>query len=190
MEQINNSTELIGYKEIDIEIPAHKQVVYQNPYQFLRLLSSSGASDALLFRFGSSSLETFLSVGLGLKFNNLLASVTIRNLTNAPVTIRIAEIYGSVSDDRLVVSGKVETDEVPYKNFAQQEITLDANGQGVVDSSAYKYCIVQNSGNNPIYIGAANGLEVQSGGTFEKNLAAAFTVYGTAGDKIKVGLFS
>jgi len=190
MANLNNSTDLISYKEVELTIPANGQIDYQNPYNFIRLLASSGNSNALMFRFGTSSIETFLSVGIGLGFSELLPSVTIRNLTNAPVVIRISEIQGAITDDRLTITGTVTSLSAPYTVRQVSQETFDANGEVAIDSTNYKKIVIQNnSASNPIYIFANNTFEVQPTGTFDLNYAGQFNVYGTAGDNISVAYF-
>jgi len=190
MANLNNSTDLISYKEAIITVPANGQIDYQNPYNFIRLLESSGNQNALMFRFGTSSIETFLSVGIGLGFSELLPSVTIRNLTNAPVVIRISEIQGAITDDRLTITGTVTSIPAPYTVRQVSQETMDSNGEVAIDSTNYKKVVIQNnSASNPIYIFANNTFEVQPSGTFDLNYAGQFKVYGTAGDKISVAYF-
>ena len=190
MANLNNSTELISYKEIEITIPANSQYVYQNPYNFIRILSSTGTSDALMFRFGTSSIETLMTVGLGLRFAELLPSVTIRNTTNANIKIRLAEIQGDIMDDRLTINGTVTSIPSPYTVRQASQVTLDSNGEASIDSTAYKKVVIQNnSANNSIYIFTNNTFEVVPSGTFDLNYAGQFKVYGTAGDKISVAYF-
>ena len=159
MANLNNSTDLISYKEAKITIPANGFYKYENPYNFIRILESTGTSDALFFRFGTSSIETFLTVGCGLRFNELLPSVTIQNLTGSAVTIRLAEIQGDIYDDRLTVSGTVETIEQPLTVRQVSQETFDANGEISVDSTSYKKVVIQNNSSSPIYLFTNNTFE-------------------------------
>lgn len=129
MVALNNSTNLISYKEAVLTIPAGDTFTYQNPFDFIRILNSTGNDDALKFRFGASSIETTLMVGLGLKLPETLPSVTIRNTTTAPVTIRVAEILGDIHDDRLTITGDVETKQEPDTVQSVSLETFDANGE-------------------------------------------------------------
>ena len=188
---LNNSTNLISYKEAILTIRAGETITYQNPYDFIRILSSTGSDNALLFRFGASSIETPLTVGLGLKVPETLPSVTIRNVTNAPVTIRLAEIQGNILDDRLTISGDVETKVEPDTVHQVTLETFNSSGEISVDSSAYRNVLIQNmSETDPIYIFANNTYKIQPGGTFEKAYAGQFTIYGTEGETATVGYFS
>ena len=188
---LNNSSSIISYKESVLTIRPGETTTYQNPYDFLRILSSTGNDNALLFRFGASSIETPLTVGLGVKVPETLPSVTIRNVTNAAVTIRISEILGQILDDRLTITGDVETKQEPYTVRQTSLETFGASGEITVDSSSYRNVFIQNmSTTDPIYIFANNTFKIDPMGTFEKNYAGQFTVYGTNGEKISVGYFS
>ena len=191
MVSINNSTELISYKEAILTIPANECVTYENPYNFVRILSSTGSDNALLFRFGASSIETPLTVGLGIRSDEILPNVTIRNITGTAVTLRISETRGDILDDRLTITGDVETKQEPDTTQQISLETFDANGEVAIDSSQYRNVLIQNmSATDPIYIFANNTFKVEAGGTFEKNFAGQFTVYGTVGETISVGYFA
>lgn len=190
MVKLNNSTDLVSYKEVEITIDANGQYEYDNPYNFIRLLDSTGGYNDLQFRFGASSIETFLSVGIGLGYTEILPSVTIRNLTNAPITIRISEILGQVTDDRLTVTGTVTNMQAPYTIRQTSQETFDANGEILVDSTTYKRVLIQNNSSASIYLFANNTFEILPNGTFDLNYAGQFTVYGTAGENISLSYFS
>lgn len=191
MVALNNSTNLVSYKEAFLTIGVGESRVYENPYNFLRLLDSTGTDNALMFRFGASSIETLLTVGVGVRFPDTLPNVTIRNLSNAPVTIRIAEIMGDIYDDRLTITGDVETKQEPDTVRQVSLETFDSNGEVAIDSTNYRSVLIQNmSLTEPIYIFSNNTFKVEAGGTFEKAYAGQFTVYGTASETISVGYFA
>lgn len=191
MVQINNSTTFVSYKEAVIPIPAGATYTYENPYDFIRVLSSTGNDNSLVYRFGSSSIETFLTVGVGVRFPETLAKVSIRNVSNQNVVIRVAEILGDIYDDRLTITGSVETKQDPD---AVRQVTLetfDANGEIAVDSSGYRSVLIQNmSASDPLYVFNNNTFKVEAGGTFEKQYAGQFTIYGTPGETASVGYFA
>ena len=191
MVALNNSTNLVSYKEAFLTIGVGESRVYENPYNFLRLLDSTGTDNALMFRFGASSIETFLTLGVGVRFPDTLPNVTIRNLSNAPVTIRIAEIMGDIYDDRLTITGDVETKQEPDTVRQVSLETFDSNGEVAIDSTNYRSVLIQNmSQTDPIYIFANNTFRVEPMGTFEKQFAGQFTIYGTASETVSVGYFA
>lgn len=191
MVAINNSSGIISYKEAVLTIPAGDTVTYQNPYDFIRILDSTGSDTALLFRFGASSIETPLTVGLGLKVPETLPSVTIRNITNAAVTLKISEIQGQILDDRLTITGKVQTTPSPYTVRQVTLETFDANGEIAADSTGYSRVLIQNmSQTDPIYVFANNTYQIVPLGTFELDYAGQFTIYGTASETATVGYFA
>ena len=190
MVNLNNSTDLVSYKEIEITIPANSQEHYSNPYNFIRLLSSTGNSNDLLFRFGASSIETFLSVGIGLGYTEILPSVTIRNMTNSPITIRISEILGQATDDRLTITGQVTSLQAPYTVRQSSSETFDSNGEILIDSTNYKRVLIQNNSSSSIYVFQNNTFEVQPIGTFDLNYSGQFKIYGTAGETVSLAYFS
>lgn len=191
MVSINNSTELISYKEAILTIPANRTITYENPYNFIRILSSTGTDNSLLFRFGASSIETPLTVGLGVRSDEILPNLTIRNITGTAVTLRISETLGDILDDRLTITGDVETKQEPDTVQQVSLETFDANGEIAVDSSQYRNVLIQNmSATDPIYIFNNNTFKIDPQGTFEKQFAGQFTIYGTASETVSIGYFS
>lgn len=190
MVNLNNSTDLVSYKEVEITIPANSQEHYSNPYNYIRILSSTGNPNDLLFRFGASSIETFLSVGIGLGYTEVLPSVTIRNMTNSPITIRISEILGQATDDRLTITGQVTSLQAPYTVRQSSLETFDSNGEILIDSTNYKRVLIQNNSGASIYLFSNNTFEIVPTGTFDLNYSGQFTVYGTPSDNISVLLLN
>ena len=191
MAEINNSTSLILYKETTITVPANGQVVYQNPYEHVRILSSTGNYNALRYRFGASSLETPLTVGLGLTLPAMLPSFTIRNTSNAAAVLVIAESSRDIQDDRLTITGDVQTKQMPDTVRQVSLETFDGNGEIAVDSSNYRKVLIQNmSSTDPLYIFSNNTFKVNPMGTFEMDYAGQFTIYGTSGETASVGYFA
>ena len=191
MAEINNSTTLILYKETTITVPAGGQYVYQNPYEHVRILSCTGNYNDLVYRFGASSLETPLTVGLGLTLPAMLPSFTIRNKGTGAAVLVIAESSRNIQDDRLTITGDVQTKSIPdtVQNVSLE--TFDANGEISIDSSGYRNVLIQNmSSSSPIYIFNNNTFKVDPLGTFEKQFAGQFTIYGTANENVSVGYFA
>lgn len=188
--QINNSTQPISYKEFDVTIPAGGQYPIQQPFNYVRLLSSNTDVANLNFRFGALSTYTKLTLGIGFGAPEIFPSLTVQNVGNSPATIRVAFAVGVISDDRLNVSGTVTTTVAPYDTVSASLETFPAGGSVTVNSSGYKRVVIQNnSSTNSIYIFNNNTFEVKPFGTFDMDLAASFTVYGTNGETISVGLF-
>lgn len=191
MVQINNSTQPVSYKELEITLNAGEQYPFQQPFNTFNLLESNATDDSkVFFRFGGLSHETNLSAGLGVTFPDVYACVSIRNETSAQIKLRVAFIIGSVSDNRLTVSGNVNTVAQPLTTSSVSLETFDSNGEISVDSSSYRRVVLQNmSSTNSAFVFNNNTFEILPNGTFDLNYAGQFTVYGTAGQTLSVGLF-
>ena len=188
--QINNSTQPISYKEILVEIPAYGQRTVQQPYNYVRLLESNTDTKNLSVRFGALSSQTELTLGIGLGSPEVFPSITIQNKSNSVAIIRLAFAVGVISDDRLNVSGIVQTQEYPLSTIAMSVGTFSASGELPVNSTGFKRVIIQNkSTTNSIFIFDTNGFEVEPGGTFDMGIASSFKIYGTNGEKVSIGLF-
>lgn len=191
MVQINNSTQPVSYKELEITLKAGEQYPFQQPFNAFRLLDSTATDNSkVFFRFGGLSHETNLSPGIGVSFPEVFPHVAIRNETNAPITLRCAFIVGDISDDRLTVSGNVYTVAQPLTKSSVSLETFDSNGEISVDSSSYRRVVLQNmSSSDSAFVFNNNTFEILPNGTFDLQYAGQITVYGTTGQTLSVGLF-
>lgn len=192
MVQINNSTNIISYNEVEVVVPANKQYVLYSPYNTIQLLESNAIhQDDLSFRFGSSAQETPFTLGLNPTFPEVLASLTITNKTGADIQIRLALIVGNIKDNRLNVSGTINTSTAPLENVVASQQTFSSTGTIAVDSSGYKRVIIQNaSTSNSIFLFGNNTFELQPTAVFDMELSANFNIYGTAGQKVNIAYFN
>ena len=192
MVQINNSTTVISYREIEVIVPANKQYTLYSPYNTIQLLESNAVNtDDLSFRFGSSSEETPFSLGLNPTFPEVLPSLTITNKTNADITIRLALIVGDIKDNRLNVSGTVTTTVDPLVNVTASVQTFDASGKINVDSTGYKRVIIQNSSStDSVYMFTAGAFELMPTAVFDMEISAVFDIFGTTGQSVSIAYFN
>lgn len=192
MVQINNSTNIISYSEVDITIKANRQYVLYSPYNTIQLLESNAIhQDDLSFRFGSSAQETPFTLGLNPTFPEVLSSLTITNKTNADIKIRLALIVGDIKDNRLNFSGTVTTTSQPLENVVASQETFDATGTIAVDSTGYKRVIIQNaSSSNSVFLFGQNTFELQPQAVFDMDLSAQFNIYGTTGQAVSIAYFN
>lgn len=192
MVQINNSTSPVSYKQEKLTIPANGQVKYQQVYNTIRIVDSNANNQGdLLFQFGALSSKTEFWKGLCISYPEELPSVTIFNTTNAPIDVVIATAIGTIQDDRLNVSGTVTTQKQPYTSVNASLETFDGNGEIAIDSTGYKRVVLQNmSDTNSFFIFSNNTFELQPTATFDMELSAPFTIYGTAGEKVSVAYFN
>lgn len=192
MVQINNSTSIISYNEIEVVVPANKQYVLYSPYNTIQLLESNAVhQNDLSFRFGSSAQETPFTLGLNPTFPEVLASLTITNKTTADITIRLALIVGDMKDNRLNVSGTVTTATAPLENVVASQQTFDSTGIIPVDSTGYKRVVIQNASSSAsVFLFTNNTFELQPTGIFDMELSASFNIFGTNGQKVNIAYFN
>lgn len=93
--------------------------------------------DALKVSFGGSMIDTPFSAGMGYKLTQPVQFVQFHNTSNSALTIRFAVGIGNIRDDRLIVTGKVETVISGNNGFA----TLTAGSA----TGAHNYSVPANS---------------------------------------------
>lgn len=188
MVQINNTTTAVSYKQETLTIPANGQITYYQPYNSIRVLNTNAVNDTdLMFRFGTLSAETLFYQGLCVSYPEILPSVTITNMTNAPIFVELAVAIGTIQDDRLTVSGTVPTTPEPFKMVDVSLETFDSNGKITISSIGYKRVLIQNnSSTDSVYLFKNNTFELTPQATFDIDLSATFIIYGTAGQKVSV----
>jgi len=94
------------YQEKTITLAAGARIEDFCIYNYFRVLSLSGSGLAVIF--GNNQFQTpFTGAGVGLKLDYILPRLTLINTSGVSITLTYAVAVGSVSDDRLNVSGVV-----------------------------------------------------------------------------------
>lgn len=182
---INGGRQQSSYKEFTFTLPAGGVYTLNNPYNFCRCLESTGKFKVA---WSSNQMDTDFNQGLQAKFDTVLPYVQFFNPSGAPIVISVGLGIGDFDDSRLSVSGVVYTEPAQYAAFAVQQYTFPASG--VLTIPAAQRVIIQNTSSSNVYIGAANGLQLQQYGTFEYTLETAIDIYGTNGATVSVGSFN
>lgn len=181
---IDNGRQQASFRRFKIVIPAGGSYKLDNPFNYFRCYS---ATFDFKIMWSANNSQTDFGAGLGIKFDTVLPYVIIRNPGATQLSVDVGVGIGYFDDSRLSVSGTVNTMPAPYSFFAVSNTTI-ADGSVTVPAAAKT--IIQNVGANVMYIGAANGLQLQPQGTFEVELNEDFTVYGTDGDSLVIGSFN
>lgn len=181
---IDNGRQQASFRRFKIVIPANGSYKLDNPFNYFRCY---GATFEFKIMWSASNSQTDFGEGLGIRFNEVLPYVIIRNPGETQLIVDVGVGIGYFDDSRLTVSGTVKTMPAPYSFFVVNNVAI-ANGSVKVPAAART--IIQNTGANTMYIGAANGLQLQPQGSFEVELNEDFTVYGTDGDSLVIGSFN
>lgn len=171
------------YKAYDVVIPPKSIRSFNTVYAFFTAIEANGKFNV---RFSSSVGFTEFEQGLYAKFNHMMDFLQIENPNETSLILRFGVGSGEFEDNRLIVSSKVATQPAPYEMFTASTATI-ADGSATIPAG--HKVIIQNTGSNVMYIGAADGLQLKPLGTFEYSLADSLTVYGTDGDTIAIGSF-
>ena len=178
---IDNGRQQASFRRFTIEIPAGGSFKLDNPFNYFRCYS---ATFDFKIMWSANNSQTDFGESLGVRFNEVLPYVIIRNPGATQLRVDVGVGIGYFDDSRLTVSGTVKTMPAPYSAFAVTNVTIT---DGVATVPAAGRSIIQNTGANVMYIGAANGLQLQPQGSFEVELNEEFTVYGTNGDTLVIG---
>lgn len=181
---IDNGRQQASFHRFMIVIPAGGSYKLDNPFNYFRCYEATFDFDIM---WSANNEQTRFGAGLGIKFDTVIPYVIIRNHGATELRVDVGVGVGYFDDSRLSVSGTVKTMPAPYSAFAVTNVTIT---DGVATVPAAGRSIIQNTGANVMYIGAANGLQLQPQGSFEVELNEDFTVYGTNGDTLVIGSFN
>lgn len=183
MEIIKNGNMQAMYKAYEAVIPPHGKQDFNTAYQFFTCIE---ANERFNVRFSSSVGYTEFEQGLYARFNNMMDYLLIENPNESPLVIKFGVGSGSFEDNRLTVTGNVKTEAAQYSQFSASSLVI---AEGHAEVAPAQRIIIQNNSDNPMRIGAADGLILQPAGTFEYSLNTPLIVYGTDGDSLAVGRF-
>lgn len=109
MQTINLGSVQSPYFEQSLTIPAKQSVIINYAYQSFQLLDAS-LYDTLEVTFGGAGIQSKYSAGMGYKLTEPVQYIQFFNTsTTQSITIRFALAIGDIRDNRLVVSGIVNT---------------------------------------------------------------------------------
>lgn len=165
------------YKEFSITVAPQTTETLSYVFDYFRILSLSGDTNACNVRFGGSGSETiFSSAGLGYKLLQPVDRVSVRNSGATPLIITVAVGVGFISDDRLNVSGTVNVagivDIEGSTTIANSQVTVSNTAVIISAASATKNSVtIYNKGVTSVFIGTSsvttsNGLEIEAGASY------------------------
>ena len=138
MQIINLGSVQAPYFEQVLVIPANQSAVINYAFDSFQLLDAS-LQDTLEVTFGGAGVQSKFSAGMGYKLKEPVQYVQLFNTsTTQQITIRFALAIGDIADNRLVVSGVVNTSTVLTKASNVTWETVNA-------SSSTTYSIPANS---------------------------------------------
>lgn len=185
LKPINNGRQQSSYKEFKITLQPDEVYTLNNPFNYFACLRATSDFD---IAWSSNQMDTNFRQGRKAKFDDVLPYVVFHNPQITAITVVVGLGIGDFDDNEFSVYGSLETIQGQYDSFAATTVAISS---GKADIPAAKKVIIQNTSNNLMYIGAAStGLQLQPGGTYEYNLNAVLSVYGTNGDTIAVGSFN
>lgn len=185
--QINTGSVWAPYQEFFYTIPAgqYQRVNYVTD-NFVLLETT--ANNALEVNFGGAMNQTNFTAGVQYKLESVVPYIQLYNKSASPVTVHFALGVGDVRDNRLSLVGSITTSET-YTTLNVSRETFDASGVITISAAARKI-VLQNVGSATVYVGAANGFEISSGGSMDIPLDGSIDIYGTNGESVVIGLFS
>lgn len=184
---INTGSPLAPYQQFTYTLAAGAVQKIEYVTENFALLDST-VNGALRVNFGGSASETYFEQGIIYKLRQPVRFVQLINSSNAPLTVKVALGCGDIQDNRLSVSGTITTTQT-YTSLTVTNGTFDANGE-VSITGPQRQLLIQNTGNAVVYVGAANGFQIQAGGSMMLPLDNSLTLYGTAGETVVIGQYN
>lgn len=184
--QINAGTVWAPYQEFTYTIPAgqYQRVNYVTD-NFVLLETT--ANNSLEVNFGGAMNQTNFTTGVQYRLTEAVPYIQLYNKGNSAVTVHFALGVGEVRDNRLSLVGMANFSET-YTTFNVSEETFDSSGK-ITTTGAHRKIVIQNSGAQNIYVGAANGFLVSPSGSMDIPLDGAVDLYGTNGETVVIGYF-
>lgn len=213
MEPIAQGSVQNTYKQFSYTLAAGASETIFYVFDYFRVLSYTGANNTLSIRWGGANADTdFISAGIGYKLNQAVDRVVLKNNDVVPVTIVFAVAVGTISDDRLNVSGTVNvniTGSVPLEILSGATAIYGTSTVGTsavlisAAASDKKTVDIQNLGvlstgaNANIYVGftsgvtAANGIKIPLNGFYSIDTAAdVYVISDTASTDVRYNSMS
>jgi len=190
--QINTGSVWAPYQEFIYTIPAggYQRVNYVTDNFVLLEVT---ASNALEVNFGGAMNQTNFTAGVQYRLEEAVPNIQLHNRSDAPVTVHFALGVGEVRDNRLTLANTTLTISETYQAMTVKNSGLLAsNALYYTVTAAAEKMLIQNVGTSSIFIGAADGFEISSGGSMELPLNGTFSVYQTTGKspQFVVGAFA
>lgn len=178
MENINLGSVQAPYREQILTLaPGETQIIWY-VYDSFNLLQAS-ISDALEVTFGGAAAQTKFSAGMGYKLSEPVSYIQLFNTSESPLTIDFSLAVGGITDNRLTVSGIVNTSTKlsAYSNVKAGSLTapqsLEYDNNSVV-------ALVCTSGTITVNITAAgvavSNLELSTGQSWEMPIVTGGTI--------------
>lgn len=184
---INTGSVWAPYQEFTYTIPAgsYHRVNYVTDNFVLLEVSANGALEV---NFGGAMNQTNFTAGIQYRLTEAVPYIQMHNRSDQPLTVHFALGVGEVRDNRLSLVGQVNTTNT-YSSFATKRYVFPTSGVLEFSIAAEKI-IIQNSGAENLYVGAANGFLVSPSGSMDLELNGTFSLYGTATNTVVVGALS
>lgn len=138
MQVINLGSVQAPYFEQELIIPANQSVIINYAFESFQLLEAS-LQDTLEVTFGGAGVQSKFSAGMGYKLTEPVQYVQLFNTSSTQqITIRFALALGDIADNRLNISGTVNTSTILKQASTVTWATVNA-------SSSTTYSIPGNS---------------------------------------------
>ena len=183
---INTGSVWAPYQEFTYTIPAgqYQRVNYVTD-NFVLLETT--ANNALEVNFGGAMNQTNFTTGVQYHLESVVPYVQLYNKSNSAVTVHFALGVGDVRDNRLSLTGTINTSET-FTSFTVERKTI--SGGSVTVGGAQRKILIQNTGTADIKVGDANGFIISPSGSMEIPLDGSVEIYGTNGQTVTAGYFS
>ncbi len=162
MQLINLGSTQAPYWEYTKTLAANEHFKLNYVTDSFHLLDVS-APDALKVNFGGAMIQTPFTAGLGYKLTEPVEFIELWNDSATPLTVHFAVGIGDIQDNRLTVSGTVNTQIIGENGLkkltgrtitsnASLELPYNANSEVSIIVLSGSVTVQNSSGNNDLYI--------------------------------------
>jgi hypothetical protein len=194
IQTISPGSTQIPYQEFTYTIPVSGYVDVLQVFNYFRVLSLDVST--LSIQVGQNGLVTkYTGAGVGVNFDNTYDRIRLINNGGAPITLTIAIAIGDINDDRLNVSGTINTNAISNSVLTTTaDVVVGAAALTALKAAntSRKGIILTNVGANVIRIGdsvntgAARGAPLLANQSITLETTAAVSGFSTLGTTIAI----
>lgn len=153
------------YQDYQIVLTTGEFRSFQCHGRYLTILENSVSDDMLVQFDGQPSQPLPKGLSVEIPENENFITISFRNPSVSSATIRFSISNGKVYDNRNVITGTVDVDDVSNTLDSPAAFAVDDTAQiAVASDSTVKEVILQNNGANAVWIGDSNVTPASSRG--------------------------
>lgn len=182
---IDNGRQQSSFRRFKSVIQANGSYKLDNPFNYFRCYNASADFKVM---WSANNSQTDFGAGLGVKFDEQLPYVIIRNPGEETLTVDVGVGLGYFDDSRLSVSGTVFVDNTPETPLYTADNTYQSTFPHaftftdvceITPTEGVKKALIQNVGSTNLRVYAGDGLIMPPLSTLEITVKNGFSIFGS-----------